>query len=114
MCHFALTSNSGRDACNFQFSIGLTMALSFHVVLATVELENLHLGAATVGLDLGRDFATLQNRGANLDVVTIDNHQHLIDFHSVAFSNVKFLYAKLVALAYTVLFTASHNYRIHC
>jgi hypothetical protein len=108
-----LTSRSGRDARNFQFSIRLAMTLAFHMVLTATEFYDIHFLAASLGHNFRSHFTALEQRCADLYVISINHHQHLVDFHAVAFSGVQLFNPNFVALANAILFPASYDNCVH-
>ena len=83
------------------------------MVFAALELDDLHLRSTPVGFYFGGNLATVQHRLADLYVIAIDNHQHLIQIDRTTLFRVQLFYAKLVALTHPVLFTTRYDYSIH-
>jgi geranylgeranyl pyrophosphate synthase len=79
-----MTANAvwGNEAAvlvgDFQFSVVLTVPGTLHVVLATAELDDLHLVAAAMALDRRGNPAALEIGGTDPDVLALADHQHLI------------------------------------
>ena len=86
------------------------MALAFQVLLPSLELQDLHFFAPAVGFDGGGNRAAIHVRRANLDILTIGDHQHLVERQLCAFVDDKLLDSENITLGNPVLFAACFDY----
>jgi hypothetical protein len=98
---------------NFDLSKVLTMAGSLLVVFAASEFHDFDLLRTAMGLDGRGDLATCYKRGADIDVVTIGDHQNLVDFDRSAFFGIQFFNATQIAFGNPVLLSTCTDYSVH-
>src|SRR3990172_2494413 len=92
VCHcLALQLSTSGYSVNLQLGIVLPVTHVLAVMLAAAHLENLYLFAAAVGLDGGHHLAARQEGGANLHIVALAYHQHLVQLDGAAFLGRKTL-----------------------
>ena len=64
------------DAGDFQLCEPLTVAHLLHVVLTTLELQDLHFFVTTMVDDLSNYFRTFNNRSTDLNVIAVTDQQN--------------------------------------
>ena len=88
------------------------MAGFIMMVFAASELHDLDLVGSAMGLDGRGDPATFHIRGANIDIVTIGDHQNLVDFDGIAFFSVQFFDAAQITFGNPVLLSTCTDYSV--
>jgi hypothetical protein len=101
------------DTGDFDISIVLTVAGFLLVMFTTPEFHDFDLFRTAMGLDGRGNLATLHKRGANVDLVTIGDHQNLVDLDSSAFFGIQFFNATQIAFGNPVLLSTCTDYSVH-
>jgi hypothetical protein len=83
------------------------------VVFAAPEFHDLDLLRTAMSLNGRGNLATVYKRGANIDIVTIGNHQNLIDFDRSTFFGIQFFNATQIAFGNPVLLSTCTDYSVH-
>jgi len=83
------------------------------VVFTAPELHDLDLFRTSMSLDGRGDLSTCYKWGANIDIVTIGDHQNLIDFDRSAFFGIQFFNATQIAFGNPVLLPTCTDYSVH-
>ena len=91
----------------------LAMASSLLVVFTASELHDFDLVRTAMSLDGRGDLATFYKWGANIEIVTISDHQNLIDFDRSAFFSIQFFNATQIAFGNPVLLSTCTHYCVH-
>ena len=89
------------------------MPLTLHVMLATPELHNVNLVAATVANHLGVDRTTLNHGRTYLAVIAINQHEHLVKSHFITSLGLEAFHANLVAFGHPLLLATCFKYCLH-
>ena len=66
------------DACNFYFSEPLTVAHTLHVVLTTLELDDVHFVVTALGNYFCSHFGTFNIRSTDFHTGSLAHHQYLV------------------------------------
>jgi hypothetical protein len=91
----------------------LTVTGFLLMVLAASEFYDLDLIGTAMSLDGRGNLAAFHVRGAYINIVTIGNHQNLVDFDRRAFVGSQFLNATDFAFSNLILFTTCTDYSVH-
>jgi octaprenyl-diphosphate synthase len=83
------------------------------VVFTASELHDFDLLRTAMSLDGRGDLATCYKRGANIDFVTIGDHQNLVDFDGSTFFGIQFFNATQIAFGNSVLLSTCTDYSVH-
>src|SRR5690606_23157092 len=113
LCAITCYLSAGADAGDLDFGELLAMPKRALVVLAALEFHARDLLGLGVPHDRSGDLAAGKHRGADLHVVTIGNHQHLIEVHRLAFGDVQLLDLQRFTLGDTILFASGLNNGVH-
>jgi hypothetical protein len=85
----------------------------FLVVFAASEFHDFDLLGAAMSFDGRGDLAAIYERGANIDIVTIGDHQNRVDFDRSAFFSIQFFNATQFAFGDPVLLSTCSDYSVH-
>src|SRR5258708_8809970 len=102
------------DGIHTDFRVVLAMPLRLLVVLAAAQLEDLHLRAASVGDDGGRNFRSGHQGITELYGVSIRNHEDLVEDNLSANVCRYLFYFDFFAGGNTILLAAGFYDRVHC
>src|SRR5688572_1174033 len=91
----------------------LPVAHLLAMVLAAAELDDLDLVQTTMGLDRGLDQRVLDAGRADGDVVTVADHQNVVDFEGGTHVAVELLDLERFARHHAVLLTAGDDDCVH-
>ncbi len=83
------------------------------VSLTALFLEHDNLLGSTLFSNLCCNLGVFQDRLADLDIVAIDDHQHLGEINTLTDIALKFFNSNLISTCNLVLLTAGTNYGIH-
>src|SRR6266852_1771148 len=89
LCAIACLSVQGRPLClrnagDFDFGVGLTMAQEPFRVLAPAQLENHHFLAEAVSYDLRFHRGAVHYRGSNLEHLPVTDEEDLVEHELTA------------------------------
>jgi len=84
-----------------------------HIVFAAAKFDDGDLLRFAVTNHCGRDLATAQERGADLDVRTFTHEQNLAELDGGARLGIELFDAKRAVLGHSILFAAGGDNRIH-
>ena len=102
-----------RYAGDYDFSVILAVALSFHIVLAPSELDNVDLFMPSMRSDRGGHFAAINKWLADIDARIGLDQQYLVEFNLLASLDWQGLNLEVFTLRYSILLAACLNNRIH-
>ena len=104
--------SSADDRFDPEFGVVLTMPLVLLVMLAPAHLENLHLFAATLRDNRGRDRCTCNDGLTQTDALAFTDHQHLVENHTRAHIRRYLFYFEFFAGGNLVLLAAGFYDRV--
>ncbi len=101
------------DFLNLQSGEELTMAIFHLIALTSFFLEHKDFFRLSLLGYLGNDLGIFQNGAADLRVVTIHNHQDIIQFNDISDIAIDLLNSQLISTSYLILLSTGTYYCIH-